>query len=159
MDIMNMTAMKIFSCGEETTRDAKTAQKWIDERRDVEVVLTDGNASAKIPIQEVICMSDGRLGAVTVNNQFLIIESIDLGLRHCSVIKFWADNAKKPQNKYAVEERVAKAIVLIAATSVRAEVQLENGTRVLTSKILKWIDATHFKTINGSVYSYTVVEE
>lgn len=57
MDIMNMTAMKIFSCGKETTRDEKTAQKWVDAGRNVEVVLTDGNGRTARLWQTVILSS------------------------------------------------------------------------------------------------------
>ena len=156
----NVTAWRIFSCGGETTRNPQKAQTWLSEGKKVEVVMTDGTASKKVPIREIYILPEGGIEVVTEMWHLVRLERVDLGKKNCSVINFWARNEINPKWNYIVEEQVAKAIVKSARTPVRAEVILENGVKVLTSEITEWDEnQENFKTINGSVYSYTVVEE
>lgn len=156
----NITAWRIFSCGGETTRNLQKAQTWLLDGKKVEVVMTDGTASKKVPIREIYILPEGGIEVVTERKELIRLERVDLGKRSCSVINFWARNDINPKLNYIVDEQTAKAIVESARTPVRAEVILKNGVKVLTSEITEWDEnQENFKTINGSVYSYTVDEE
>ena len=76
-------AWRIFSCGGETTRNLQKAQTWLLDGKKVEVVMTGGTASKKVPIREIYFLQDGGIEVVTERKELIRLERVDLGKRSC----------------------------------------------------------------------------